>query len=468
MGEFYPIYSVNEARRLFGAGSVAVQMAIQHFCTCPDIPLYIAPVDEPTGGVAAVHTITIAGPATDHGVLSVAILDEQFAVGVLAGTTADDIAAALAAALQRWNDLPFTVTVAANVVTLTAKNTGAVGNTFVPLWNPNFGESLPPGIGVEVNTVTPGVGIINIDSALPVLACHFDCIGTGFEDEHAVDSILQVIRSNWRCTVQGDFKGGHLFHSRTDSAGMIYAYGMDRNEPAESVIPVRTGYKYPGFLLVAAMASRVCCTACYDPSRPVQYDNGVLGCLFDTGHCTTLWTTAEKRMFFDAGIVNWDIANTRGVRSTALWAEEIFTTYKWDPATGSPDGAWQRVEYRYSVVKFVRDLGFWYRRHYSSTSLVNDGFSIPAGKRAVSPSLMQAAIISWMLGTQLGWTAETYNVPIERMVRVQRENQPNSCDPNRLSVMIDLDLVNQLARIATSLDVSPEFACIPPAVATAV
>src|SRR4051812_19990656 len=71
IGQYYTVYSANEARRLFGSGSILALMAIQHFCTCPELPLYMAPVPEPTGGTAAVNTLTITGPATDNGVLAV-------------------------------------------------------------------------------------------------------------------------------------------------------------------------------------------------------------------------------------------------------------------------------------------------------------------------------------------------------------------------------------------------------------
>jgi len=469
VGEFYPVYSVNDARRLFGAGSVAANMAIQHFCACPELPLYIAPVDDPTTGTAAVHTIKVEGPATDNGVLSVAILDEVFAVGVIVGSTAAQVAAALASVLQQWADLPFTVTVPTtgngdDIITLTAKNKGANGNWFEPVWNPNFGDAFPPGIGVETATPTAGVGVLNIDPALPVLNCQFDCIGAGFEDEIAINTLILIIRQNWACGVQGDFKGGHLIHTRTDTSGTIFAYGMDRNNPEECVLPCTADYKYPGYLLTAAATSRICCTGCSDPSRPIQLDNGVLGCLFDSRKCTTVWAAEEKKMFFDAGIVNWDVANTRGVRQTQLWIEEPLTTYKYDPDTGAPDGAWQRVESRLTVVKFVRDLGNWYRRNFSSTSLISDGTAIPSGKRAVNPNILRASILAWLRAQELGWTAEVSNVPLEQMVRVERTNQPNNCDPNRVNVLIDLDLVNQLARIATTVDTSPEFACIPPAI----
>jgi len=463
VGQYYSVYSANDARRLFGAGSVLANMAVQHFCTCPELPLYMAPIAEPaTAGVAAVNTITVTGPSTDNGVLSVAIMDMFFEVGVITGASADTIAASLAAELQKQADLPFTVTVATNVITLTAKNQGPEGNWFAPIWNPNFGDAFPPGVVVDTDQTVEGVGVVNINPTIPAMACPWDCIALGTEDEIAVNTMVQLVRQNWRCGVQGDFKGGHMFHSRTDTAGQIVSYGHSRNNPEEVVVPVRDGYKYPGYLLTAAFTSRVCCTACHDPSRPVQYDNGVLGCLTDSAQCSSVWSNAEKKAFYDAGIANWDVANARGIRATALWIEEPLTTYKYDPMTGAPDGAWQRVESRYTVAKFVRDLGFWYRRNYASVALMSDGTRIPQGQHAVTPRVLQASILAWIRGTQLGFTAEASSAQLEKMVTVQRTNTPNNCDPNRVNVLIDLDLVNQLARIATSIDVSPEFACNPP------
>jgi phage tail sheath gpL-like len=463
-GEFRVVYSVQQARDLFGGGSVLANMAVQHFCSCPDIPLYLAPIPEPSGSYAE-HSITITGPATDHGELSVAFLDQVYSIGVIAGATASNMATALTAQLAKNVDLPFVPTAVTNVITFKAKNSGPVGDWFTPVWNPNFGDRFPEGVSVAQAT-TPGVGVLDITPMLPVMTCIWDCVGLGFEDDAAVDIMVAAIRANWRCGVQGDFKGGHLFHSRTDTAGLIASYGLDRNNPEETVVPVRTGYKYPGYVLAAATTSRVCCTACTDPSRPVQYDNGVLGCTYDSRQCGTIWSSAEKKAFYDAGIMNWDVANSRAVRTTQLWIEEPLTTWKYDPNTGARDGAWQRVESRYTATKFVRDLGNWYRRNYASVSLVSDGTRIPPGKRAVSPRILQASIIAWLRGTQIGFTTEATPQQLEQMVRVERTNTPNNCDPNRVNVLIDLDLVNQLARIATSIDVSPEFACIPP-VATA-
>lgn len=467
-GQYYIIYSANEARQMFGAGSVASLMANQHFDTCPELPLYIAPLADPTGGVAAEHTITITGPATASGMLTIAILDNVFEIGVIVGSTADTIATSLTAAFNKVVDLPFIAAAAAGVITMTAKNTGPVGNWFSPIINPNFGNSLPSGVTVEIAVMTvEGVGIVDASPAVPAMACPWDCIGLGTEDDIVVDTFIQLVRQNWACGVQGDFRGGVVYHSRTDSAGQIAAYGRDRNNPEEVVVPVRDGYKYPGYVLTACVTSRCCCTACTDPARPIQYDNGVLGHLYDSTQCATLWSNAEKRAFYDAGIMNWDVAFARGVRQTALWIEEPLTTYKYDPNTGAPDGAWQRVESRYTTTYFVRSLGAWYRHNYASVALVNNGTRIPQGRRAVSPRILQASILAWLRTTQLGITMDADDAMLENMVVVQRTNTPDNCDPNRVNVLIDLDLVNQLARIATSIDVSPEFSCIPAVVTAA-
>src|SRR5215475_7847941 len=105
-GEFYIIYSVNEARALFGAGSIATLMAIQHFDTCPELPLYITPLTDPDPGVKAQHTITITGPATDTGILSVDVADIPFVVAVNVGASASSIASALSTQFNRIIDFP--------------------------------------------------------------------------------------------------------------------------------------------------------------------------------------------------------------------------------------------------------------------------------------------------------------------------------------------------------------------------
>jgi len=145
VGQWYKLYSVNDARSLFGAGSVGALMAIQHFATCPELPLFMAPLPAPTGtgAQAAVFKMTVSGPATGSGILSIAVLDMQFAIGVIVGSTAASVTSALVAAFNANTDFPFVATIDNGDIVLTSKTTGPAGNWFSPVFNPNFGERSP-------------------------------------------------------------------------------------------------------------------------------------------------------------------------------------------------------------------------------------------------------------------------------------------------------------------------------------
>lgn len=462
IGEYAVYYSANDAAIALGAGSPAHLMAEQHFLTCPELPLYIAPIADDAGGVAAQHTLTIAGVATESGVLSIAILDKVYQVAVIVGATAAAVATALEAVLDADPSLPFTVSSALGVLTFTSKNKGTVGNWFAPVINPNLGDAIPAGLtAVAAAETVSGTGVLSVTPILGVFNCPWDVVGLGFgnQDQAAVDVVITQIRNDWACGVQGLWQGGHVVFPIMGTAGQIATYGLARNDPEASGVPVTASYKYPGYLLSATVTSRAACTACSDPSRPIQYDNGILGNLFDSRICASIWTSAEKRAFHDAGILVWDVANSSGIRNTALVIEEPLTFYKINPLTGGRDGVWERMEYRFTISKFTKDLGDWYRLNYSSISIVDDGTRIPAGKRAIGPRAFKASILSWIRSSQWGWTIEGTPAELEARVTVTRPVQPNRCDPSRFDVKIDADLVNQLARLATNINVSPQFSC---------
>lgn len=462
IGEYAVYYSVNDVIDGFGAGSVGALMAEQHFAACPELPLYMTPVADDPAGVQAQHTLTVTGTATASGVLSVAILDKVYSAAVVTGATAAAVAAALAGQLSADANLPFTAAAAGGVVTFTAKHKGTVGNWFAPILSPNLGDSVPAGLtaAVAVSTVD-GTGVIDTVPALPVFTCPWDCVALGFgnNQQAAVDNIVTQIKYDWLCGVQGNWQGGHVFYPVQGTSGQIAAYGLAHNEAVASGVPVTPDYKYPGYVLAAAVTSRACCSGCTDPSKPIQYENGVMGNLYDSRPCASVWSSSEKRAFYDSGILIWDVANSSGVRDVSLVIEEPLTFYKTNPITGARDGAWQRVESRFTVSKFTKDLGWWYKQNYSSVSLVDDGTRIPPGKKATSPRAFKASVLAWMRSSQWGWTIEGTPAELEERVQVNRPVEPGNCDPNRLSVAIDADLVNQLARIATTINASPQFSC---------
>ena len=122
------VFSDAQAQVLFGVGSQAHLMVRAALKANPYLQLDVLPVDDAGAGVAATKTVTITGPATAAGVLSLLIGNNQVDIAIATADAQNAIAAALQAQIAKQPDLPFTAAVATNVVTLTARNKGTQAN----------------------------------------------------------------------------------------------------------------------------------------------------------------------------------------------------------------------------------------------------------------------------------------------------------------------------------------------------
>ena len=122
------VFSDTDAATFFGRGSVAHLMARSALQANNYLALTMIALDDAVASVAASGTVTITGPASAGGVLTLAVGDQTVVVAVAAADTATVIAAALVAQIAKQPDLPVTAAAVAGVVTLTAKNKGVLGN----------------------------------------------------------------------------------------------------------------------------------------------------------------------------------------------------------------------------------------------------------------------------------------------------------------------------------------------------
>jgi phage tail sheath gpL-like len=122
------VFSDLEAATYFGRGSIAHLMVRAALAANPYLSLQVIALDDAGASVAATNTVTITGTATAAGVVTVAVGDVLVQIAVSATDVATAIAAALKAQFDAQPDLPVSASVAAGVVTLTAKNKGTLGN----------------------------------------------------------------------------------------------------------------------------------------------------------------------------------------------------------------------------------------------------------------------------------------------------------------------------------------------------
>lgn len=182
------IFSDEQAAALFGRGSYAHLMARAAITANPYLQLTLIAVDDAAAGVAATGTVTLAGPATSSGVVSLYVGTTRVDVAVASGDTAATVATALKAALDKQTDLPVTAAVADAVVTLTARHKGTAGNG-IKL------KAVSSATGVTANVVAMANGAVDPDLA-PALAA---VVGAGHNivvSPFADQASLTAVRSH--------------------------------------------------------------------------------------------------------------------------------------------------------------------------------------------------------------------------------------------------------------------------------
>jgi len=152
------VFSAADASTYFGRGSIAHLMVAAAIQANPYLSLQVITLDDNGASVAATGTVTITGPATSVGVLTVQVGDQLVQIAIASGDAANAIATALQAQFAKQPDLPVSASVATNVVTLTARNKGTLGN------------------GIKVASTVTATGVVATATALtagatdPVLA----------------------------------------------------------------------------------------------------------------------------------------------------------------------------------------------------------------------------------------------------------------------------------------------------------
>lgn len=178
-------FSDEDAALYFGRGSVAHLMAKAAIGANPYVDLTIITLDDAGGSSAATGTIAITGPATSSGTLTAYVGAEKVSVAIAKDETANEMASALKAELDKHANLPATASVALNVVTLTAKNKGTLGNA-VQL----SAEAAASGAAAVASAMAGGATDPDISDALAVVAPErFHIVATAYNDQTSLEAL---------------------------------------------------------------------------------------------------------------------------------------------------------------------------------------------------------------------------------------------------------------------------------------
>lgn len=177
-GQIVDVFSDAEAGVMFGRGSHLHAMCAAALQANPYLQLSAVALDD-GAGVAATCTVTFTGTATSAGTVTLWIGDVRVDLPVSVGDTAAGEATALKTLIDTLPDLPMTASVAAAVVTLTAKNKGTLGNQI----KVSASMALAAGLTVAASSVSGGTADPDIQPALTALfAAGHHVLSTSLQD----------------------------------------------------------------------------------------------------------------------------------------------------------------------------------------------------------------------------------------------------------------------------------------------
>jgi phage tail sheath gpL-like len=446
------IGSPEQARRLFGEGSILARMVEAFRRNNGFTELWAVAVDDDPAAAAASGTLTVTGNAIAPGTLSIYVAGQRIAVPVAAGQTPAQIAEEIKRTFDKVGDLPVTSTFAGAVVTLTARNKGALGNDIDLRLNhagAPGGEAFPPDVTVTATAMAGGTGAPSLAAALAALSdSPFDFIGVPYTDSGALDALKELMddqTGRW-----SPFKQiyGHVFAARLGKVeddgpkiGLV-TFGQSRNDQHASVLGYH-GSPTPPWEVAAMFTAQAARSLAGDPARPLQ-TLPLVGML--APKIPDQFTLSQRNSLLYAGVSTCTYA--RG----AAQIERAISTYQVNQF-GQPDPSYLDVTTLATLWRIVREMRQVVTSKFARVKLANNGTRFGPGQAIVTPAMVRGELIGLYsrlegLGLVENMAAFKASLVVER----------NASDPSRLDVLLPPDLVNGLIVFAAKVQFRLQFA----------
>ena len=429
--ELVEIVADGQADTLFGDGSILARDVEAYRSKRGRMRLFCLPLEDDGTAVKATKTITYTGNASASGEQAVYVGGRRAAVGVALGDTPTDQVEDLVIAINAIPNVAMVASGAAGVLTLTAKNGGALGNQ-IDVRTDYQGEKGVPGTTAAVAAGTTGATDPNM-TTLGVVGILGDAwwqaIGNPYQDTTNMDLIDGELEDRWGPQRQ---IGGIQFTAKNDLYATVQTWGAGKNSPftcALSAIKMPT----PPDEYAAEICAEVANAANIDPARPFQ----TLGLAHTKAPILgDRLTNEENDVLLKSGVATFNTDQGGTVR-----IQRLVTTYKTSPA-GAVDSSYRNCNTVYTLQAVRYDFRTYMQNKYPRHKLASDGANFGAGQAVITPKVGRAEAVSrFMVWEDLGWV-EGLEAFKEGLIC-----ERNVSDVDRLDWLMQPNLVNQF-RIA--------------------
>jgi phage tail sheath gpL-like len=438
-----------DARRLAGAGSMLETMFIATRRNAPAQEIWVGRVADT--GTAEIRTITVANvpAAGGQGVLQIA--GEVISIDIVAGATAAQVATALGAAINAYYNrlkgysLPFTATVAAAVVTLTARHKGVYA-TGLDIYIPVL-ESVNAFSGVlTFATTTPGAGVGSIANVLAAMNDDpFEIITSAFGDAANLilaAAFLNEVSGRWS---YGQQIYGHYFYPKVDTSSNLATFALARDNWHLTMIAQFSagGFGTPDYMWVAAQVGRIAAWLGGGANGDVSRNQtGLVVQDVLAPRDRAYWMDyATRDAMLKNGVSTWNVN-----RNGDVVIDKIITHQQ--TTNGAPDTTFRDIQAVYQVIyalkKFRADLAY----EHSNKALAQEN---PSNLDAISTPKDIRATLFHTYQSMPGVLKNSASVLPYIVVTIDQDN------PNRVNAQLPMDRVNALDIFAGLATVYSQF-----------
>ncbi|HHH0684251.1 TPA: phage tail sheath subtilisin-like domain-containing protein [Yersinia enterocolitica] len=416
-----------------GAGSMLHGQMAAYLANDTAGEIYILPLRDATAMVAATGKITVTTQASATGVISLYIAGIRVQVAVVATDEVAAVATALTAAINTTASLPVTAAAVGAVITLTAKNKGAHGNTLDLRLNylgSAGGETTPDSLVLTFTPMAGGAGAPELDDALANLQDRtFDFIINPYTDTASLNKIKEFLSDSTGRWSYAEQLYGHSFAAQSGTYGQLTAAGELRNDQHASLLGVN-GSPTPSYIWSAAYVGAIAQSLRNDPGRPLQTlaISGVLA-----PPLASRFTLTERNNLLHSGISTVTVTDDGTVQ-----VENIITTYQKNKY-GAEDDSYLQIETLFLLMFVTRYLRTQVTSKFARMKLAADGTRFAPGSAIITPNIIRAELIAQYQTLEFnGYVQDAKGFAKGLIV------EKNASNPNRVDVLWTGVLINQL------------------------
>lgn len=425
-----------QAKELFGLGSSLALMCAAILRVQNTIEIHAIAQDDLGASATAAGTIAVDTPATVSGTLYLYVAGERLAVGINASDTKAQIATAIVSAINEEVDLPVTAAVDGaddELVNVTAKNAGLVGNEIKITTNFFAGEFLPASLALTITNLSGGTANPDVGDVIDAIEGEwFTDIAMQYTDAANLTLIETELKDRFSATGKMDAQCAIAVRG-TFSENYTFCNG--RNSVFVSPLAIPADALEPAWIWGAQLCGWIAYWSNQHPARP--YKGLVLKGLKAP---KTKYTTTERRILLGNGGSTFTV-NANG----EVTLERVVTMYQ-ENAGGIKDETYLDV----TTVKTFSHIRYDDSAYITTLYFAEDGKVLTDNEAAaaksdilVTPKTIDASSFARaQLWIEQGWVSE--------VVEIRSEIDAN--DPTRVNRLMSLDITNPLMILATKLD----------------